>query len=253
MDLAALHQLGRDAWPTVELPAEAFATYLADREPTPARAADLYLACACARGDAEAIGRFEAAYFDDVRAIVTRLAGDAATADEALQQLREKLFVGGDRPRGITNYAGRGDLRGWFRVAATRVTLGLLRGRRKAEDVGALDTIAAGDADPELAVMRQRYAIEANQVLRDAFAELTPRDRNLLRQHFVDGLGIDALGKLYNVHRATTARWLEKARAQLEKRVRALLVKRLGVTTATAESILALVRSELHITLSSAG
>ena len=76
MDIVELHQLGRAAWPTVELAPEAFAAYLAEREPTPARAADLYIACACARGDEEAIGRFEATYFEDVRAIVQRLAGE---------------------------------------------------------------------------------------------------------------------------------------------------------------------------------
>jgi len=250
VNIAELHQLGHTAWPSVVLPPDAFAAYLAERECTPARAADLYIACACALGDERAIGRFEATYFQDVRAIVERLAGDTALADEALQLLRAKLFVADAKERGITNYAGRGDLRGWFRVAATRVALSLLRSRRKVEDEGALAQVAATQADPELAVMRERYAQEANEVLRLAFDELTPRERNLLRQHFADGLTVDALGAVYGVHRATAARWLEKARLRLEKRVRALLVKRLGVTTATADSILAMVRSDLHITLS---
>jgi RNA polymerase sigma-70 factor, ECF subfamily len=251
VEIAELHRLGQAAWPTVELPPDAFAAYLATRDGTAARAPDLYIACACARGDAAAIQRFEEAYFDEVRAIVTRLAGDPALADEALQQLRAKLFVADARERGIANYAGRGDLRGWFKVAATRVTLTLLRTRRKAEDMSALGNVAAPEPDPELAVMRERYAADANDAIREAFGELEPRERNLLRQYYTDGLGIDALGKLYGVHRATAARWLDHARTKLEKRVRAVLVKRLGVTTATADSILALVRSDLHITLSS--
>src|SRR5262249_73156 len=148
-------------------------------------------------------------------------------------------------PRGIAGYRGRGDLRAWLRVAATRVALGLLRARRRDADDGELTSLAAPDASPELALLRRRYTTEANAALRGALAELGVRERNLLRQHFVDGLGIDALGRLYGVHRSTAARWLERAKARFEQRTRALLIAQLGVSADTATSILAMLRSDL--------
>jgi RNA polymerase sigma-70 factor (ECF subfamily) len=252
VEIAGLYEIGRAAWPAIEVPRDVFEAYAAEREPSPTQAAAVYLACACSRGDAAAVGALEDAYFDTVRAAVGRVARDAAIADEAIQLLRTKLFVAGDdgKPPGIAGYAGRGDLRGWLRVAATRTAISLLRARRGVDEDGEIDRIAARGADPELSAMRRRYAAEANDALRTAFAALAPRDRNLLRHHFVDGLGIDALGRRYGVHRATAARWLEKARETLERRTRKLLIERLSVGAETAESIVRMLRSDLHITLS---
>jgi RNA polymerase sigma-70 factor (ECF subfamily) len=254
MNVAALHESGRARWPTIDVPLEDFATYVAERSPSPAHAPSLYLACACARGDARAVAAFEETYFAAVRVAIGRVAADDGVTDEAIQRLRERLFVadGDGRPPGIAGYAGRGDLRGWLRVAAIRITLSLLRSRRPGDGDGELDRITAADPDPEVAMMRREYGEEANHALRAAFAELDVRARNLLRQHFVDGLGIDALGRLYGVHRATAARWLEKARQTLEKRTRALLVKRLGVGGSTVDSIVRMLHSDLRITLSGA-
>src|SRR5439155_27001611 len=97
-----------------------------------------------------------------------------------------------------------------------------------------LDRLVGADPDPETALLRARYASAANEALREAFASLDARERNLLRQHFVDRLSIDDLGPLYGVHRATVARWLERAREALEARTRKLLMERLDVGGGTA-------------------
>jgi RNA polymerase sigma-70 factor, ECF subfamily len=251
MEVPALHASGKAAWPTIDVPLDAFAAYLAERDAEPGQAASLYLACACAGGDARAVAALEQTYFAALRTAVARLARDHSAADEAIQLLREKLFVpGSDGRRGIEGYSGRGDLRGWLRVAATRVALSLLRARRPGHDDALLDQIGATEPDPELLLLRRQYAAEANDALRAAFAELDVRERNLLRQHFVDSLSIDALGRLYGVHRATAARWLERARDTLERRTRAILIKRLGIGEGTLDSIVRMLRSDLHITLS---
>jgi RNA polymerase sigma-70 factor, ECF subfamily len=250
VDIAALHQLGRAAWPTIDVPLDAYAAYMAEREVGEERAVDLYLACACVQGNAGAVAEFERVYLEDARVAVARVTPDRAIADEALQLLRQKLFVAAGGSRGIAGYAGRGDLRAWVRVAAARVAISLLRGRRMPAEEGELAALVAGDPSPEVALIKKRYATEANTALRAALAELTVRERNLLRQHFVDGLGIDALGAVYGVHRTTCARWLRSAQAQLEKRTRALLIKQLGIGRDTADDIIAMLRSDLHITLS---
>jgi hypothetical protein len=65
--LRRLHRQATQAWPDVELGIEAWIDHVAPRvAPTDLSAVltdDLYLAAACARGDATAIRSFERAYF----------------------------------------------------------------------------------------------------------------------------------------------------------------------------------------------
>lgn len=63
--------------------------------------------------------------------------------------------------------------------------------------------------DPELSHLKATFAAEFKFALTLAIDELSVRDRNLLRQSVLDGLTIDQLGKLYRVHRATAARWVD--------------------------------------------
>lgn len=67
--LAALLDAARSAWPSVELERRAFLAYLADRidcsrAPIEAlhalRVGDLFVACACANGDEQALRAFDA-------------------------------------------------------------------------------------------------------------------------------------------------------------------------------------------------
>jgi RNA polymerase sigma-70 factor (ECF subfamily) len=44
-----------------------------------------------------------------------------------------------------------------------------------------------------------------------------------LRLSFVDRLTVDDLGELYGVHRATAARWLQRACEELSSRMRAII------------------------------
>jgi RNA polymerase sigma-70 factor, ECF subfamily len=77
----------RQRWPSVHLTEEDFVRYIADRPEAPAeRAVDLYLACACARGDEPAMHALEEAYFDEVD-MAWRRAG--ALIDRVRQPRRE--------------------------------------------------------------------------------------------------------------------------------------------------------------------
>ena len=80
-------------------------------------------------------------------------------------------------------------------------------------------------------------------------ASLEPRARTILRYAFVDRLSVDALGSLYDVHRATAARWLRAAHEALGQRTRELLIERLGVTSEELASVLALIQSSLDVSL----
>ncbi len=239
----------RAAWPDVDVPHEVFAAWLAARAPA-AHVADLYLACACARGDAAALAAFERQGWGAVDSALARLGADASQRDEVKQELRRKLFVGADAA--IADYQGRGELWKWLRAVAVRTWLNLDRrhGRERATGDGRLfaELAAPGD-DPELAHLKRRYRRELGECFAAALAELADRDRALLRYHAVDGLTIDEIGGIYRVHRTTAFRWIEAARERLSAHTHAHLSRRLGLAGAELASVVRLVRSQLDVSV----
>jgi RNA polymerase sigma-70 factor (ECF subfamily) len=114
------------------------------------------------------------------------------------------------------------------------------------------DRMRQPSVDPRLDDLRRRYRGDFAAAFRAALAALPVRERNLLRQHHMDGLTIDQLAGLYRVHRATAARWVARARTTLSGETRRRLMERLGVATQDADSIIRLVRSQLDLSLSAA-
>ena len=98
-------------------------------------------------------------------------------------------------------------------------------------------------------MLRERYREQVRAAIAAAFAALTERQRNVLRQYYIDGLTIDQLAALYHVDRATTARWVIGARTGVLDGTRDRLRAVLGVSSDEVESILRLVRSELDLSL----
>jgi RNA polymerase sigma-70 factor (ECF subfamily) len=213
---------------------------------------DLYLACACARGDVAALGAFDGAFLGEVDAAARRLGSGGPSVEELRQAVRQRLFVAAppSRPK-IAEYSGWGELRAWVRIVATRTALNAMsRVRREVSfDQDAFAFIATTDDDPELAYMKQFYADAFRLAFREAFEGLESRERNLLRYAFSERLTVDAIGEVYGVHRATAARWVVASHESLAGRLRSALVRRLGIHHEDYESIVRLVRSRLDITL----
>jgi RNA polymerase sigma-70 factor (ECF subfamily) len=103
--------------------------------------------------------------------------------------------------------------------------------------------------DPEMDYLRSRYADEFRAAFVTALGALPTRERNVLRLHLLDGLNVDRIGQLYDVHRATAARWLAHAREELFRHTRDTLRKELGLTQTEFASIVRLVRSELDVSI----
>ena len=99
--------------------------------------------------------------------------------------------------------------------------------------------------------MKETYRREFNASLERALDSLTARQRNLLRQQYIDGLSIDELGRLYGVHRATAARWAQAARLALIDATRQILDERLALTDSEFRSLVRLVISQLELRLDS--
>jgi RNA polymerase sigma-70 factor, ECF subfamily len=247
----------RQAWPDVDLPAEAFAARVAAVEPAALEqhGNDLYLAAACERGDRAAISVFERELVASGRPTVQAIDSNGAFVDDALQKLRASLLVGDDGSPRIAQYAGRGPLRAWLGIAAARIALTLRRSQQRKREVsgdddwsGALATIAT--ADPELELLKQQYAVAFTSAMRDAVAALEPRARTILRMSFVEALSIDDIGAIYAVHRATSARWIQRACEQVFEKTRELLAERLALSHTEMDRMNALVRSQLDVSLS---
>lgn len=246
--------LGRARWPTIRnLTYDAFRSYVDDSAIDPevlsARAADLYLAAAAASGDAEAVKCFDGEILADLPRWLSRLQLAPDQLDEVRQLLRAKLLVG--PPPKIGQYRADGPLGAWVRVAAVRAALDLCGATPIGRD-GDLDRVdpLISALDPERELVRNKFGPLFETALRDVVAQLTKRDRNLLRFHYVSGLSLDAIARIYHVHRATAVRWLAAIRDDIEAAVSAQLWQDHGVSPSQIRSLWNAVRSDVDVSLS---
>src|SRR5215510_5887513 len=123
---------GRAAHPAVDVPLDRFAAHVAaagaDDAGLDRHGADLYLACACAAGDARALARFDEHVLAPAAAAVRSIDASPAFLDEVRQRVRAALLVPDGAPAAakLTAYAGRGPLRAWVGVTAVRTALMML-------------------------------------------------------------------------------------------------------------------------------
>jgi RNA polymerase sigma-70 factor (ECF subfamily) len=255
--LQAMLVTAREAWPALTVSDEAFLTYVAERvtarDPMASlKSSDLYIACACLGGETQALLALETRCFPDVEHALARMKLSAARVDDVKQGLRQHLFVGnGTDPPHLVEYTGRGDLRAWIKVSAMRAALKVLRKEKReilVEDDALLDMGAAGD-DPEMQYVKQIFRSQFKTAFQRALDALTDREKNLLRQHVVDGLSIDEVGTLYQVHRATAARWITKARETLLGETRKHFMTYARISSAECDSIMRMVHSQLDMTI----
>lgn len=252
------------AWPELDLPPDEFVAYLAARlrageeasaQLATVRAADLYLACGCARSDARALQGFDRQYRRDTMRLAAQSVLPALTAEDAVQRIWQKLFVGsGSRGPRIASYGGRGSLKSWVHATVTRALIDMSREGKKVKqgvcfEDDALWGLQATGGDPEVGYLKETYVGEFTAAFRLAIAALTPRQRNLLRQHLVHSLSIDQLGTLYHIHRSTAARQLVGAREALLRETKGNLRRKLDIGRDEVDSIMRLIESRLDISL----
>lgn len=258
---------GRAAWPDLQVQARDLVEFvarqltadLADAALDGLRPADLYLACACSKGLPAALAAFDRDYMREVDIALARMRIGPPRLNDVKQLVRQRLFVGGGTAGAptsagkISEYGGRGDLRRWVRSVAVRTCLNELRkGKREVlvddDQLIAQHTISTAD-DPEVEYMKRTYANEFKAAFANALGQLGAREQTLLRYHHVDGLNIDEIGAIYRVHRVTAFRWIEKAKEQLVKATLEHLRARLKLPSAELDSVLRMIRSQIHLSL----
>lgn len=255
----------RRAWPTVVFDEAQLATFIGARLTggdlaaalAAAPAGDLAIAAACVAQEPTAHAAFESVLTEVAAAgAATRAPRDLV--DEVKQILRVQLLVARDgKLPGISGYRGKGPLRGWVRITATRELIRHLKKQQRETPIdgerdGARaleEALGSGASDPMLSQLKAEYRAEFATALREAIAALDPEDRTLLRQSLVEALSIDAIGAAFGVHRATAARWLARARAALVAATRARLAARLSMPVDQIDSVIRLVQSRLDASM----
>ncbi|CAN5913860.1 hypothetical protein BH11MYX2_BH11MYX2_38740 [soil metagenome] len=247
MTAVTLYLKGREAWPQIVVDDAAF-TAAVHRASEPMDGPELYIACACATGNATAIRAFEARYFTCIPGVAKRLSLSSDDASEIAQTLRQRLFVSQDgKPADVIEYAGAGRLAGLVQVAATRIGLNLRRGRKRIAD-GVLPDAPTVANDTMYA--KAEYRDHIKTALEGAATKLEARDRTLLRLHFVDRASIDDVATLYRVHRATAARWISAARDALVAHTRQHFLAATKLDAGDDAGLASFVESQLSLSLS---
>ena len=259
---ALIHALAeaRSRYPGVVVADSDFAAYLGERlKETEGNAAaiasratdDVYLACACVTGDDKALAALDSQVFAALPAAMGRLKLNSAAIEEAIQRARTKLLVGKEGQGKLIDFSGTGDLRGWVKVIAIRDAL--RTARKEKREVSLSDELEAAlpaeALDPELAYQRRLYHGEFKASFEAAVDELSARERTLLRQSIVYNSTVDQVAVVYQVHRATAARWIAKAREQLATKTRSHLRDRLKISESQFGSIVRLIESQMDLSM----
>jgi len=248
------------ACPTFVVPVDVFAAYVRERLATDVppevalrrmHALDLYLACACAHGNAEAIAAFDKRCLGPLDRALRRMGIDPDVIAEVKQTIRSRVLVGEGGRAEIVDFYGRGDLRGWVRVMAARHAFRMnSRARREVaiENDELLQRMVAPE-NPEIDYAKGLYRQQFKRAFEAALQALPDREQTLLRQHYIDGSTLDELATLYRVHRSTAARLLSRARTMVLEATRDQLISELQVPSQDLDSILRMIWSQIEITL----
>lgn len=248
---------GQRRFPEVELDADAFrASVRAHVGTDDVQGGDLYLATACARGDEAALRRFDADYLAKIPHWLKLPARDEEILREVRQRVAARALVGGNgTPPRIASYAGRGPLWAWVRIIALREHARLRSelGRQQAIEVNADDELAelarSGELSADMLAIRARYQPAMTEAFRAALAALSAHDRTLLRMVYVEGVSLQAAGRMYGVNKSTISRRLATVRADLLADAGRRLRHEIGIPVDELESLLGLMPRDLDVSL----
>jgi len=222
MDRREVWGRGREAWPEIDLSEERFAELTRELpEEDAGEAAELYLACAWVAGLASAGEVMARDYLPPLRRRLAKMRLAAHEIDEVVQQTCERLIGRDDEGRArLVKYARQGRLQSLLVVVGTHIAIDSFRraGREKS-DQDALVALAA-TSDPRADLMRLQKQTVFKAAIEAGLESLDPRERTVLRLHLIDGLTLDEIAEIHQVHRVTVSRWLAAARVAIVERAR---------------------------------
>lgn len=252
-DLDAILIAGSANWPgfrltLADLKDYAATTALADSALQ--NAADVVLVCACSKGIDAAVSALDRTIRDNVPMFLRRIDRDPEFVNDVCQRLQERLHSG--QPQRLATYNGSGPLLNWLRVMAVRLAVDAKRAQPPLSNVLAesfADHAVAESLGPDLQVLKARYGQSLVDAISRGLHALPRRHRAVLRLYLLANLSSDEIGRMYDVHRSTVARWIASAERSIFDFVRAEFRERWGLETCDVASLARLIRSQLAISL----
>jgi RNA polymerase sigma-70 factor (ECF subfamily) len=211
---------------------------------------DLFVAVACGLGDDVAISTVVNDVLPRARAAIAKIDSSSDFVDEMHQRVLKEILVGdqGVRPR-LEGYRGTGPLTAWVKTVAMRQAMKARNDRPPLADTDALTHAAAAQQSPELVFFQAQHRAAFNAIFAEAFGALEIRERNVLRHKYLDGLTVQQIGALYQVHHSTIVRLLKRTEQQLFEQVRSALRKKLSLSQGQLDSAVDALVSGLHQSL----
>jgi len=252
-DLDAILTAGGTAWPDfgvtlAELQSYVTRTPLGDSALE--NAADVVLVCACVKGVPAAINVLDGTIREKVPVFLKRIDRDAEFANEICQRLHERLLRG--EPPRLATYSGSGPLLNWLRVLTIRLAVDAKRAQPPLSSPFAdsfAEHMVADSASPDLQMLKARYGQSLLDAVSRGLRALPRRQRAVLRLYVLAHLTIDEIGRMYDVHRSTAARWIAAAERSVFDTVKSEFRERWGLATSDVASLARLIRSQLPISL----
>lgn len=214
-------------------------------------AEDLCLACACVERIPAAVAAFEARHLAILEPIVRSFKQLPVDPRDVAQALRLRLIVGSatEAPR-LASYRGEGELGAWVRVVVTRHLINLASKEGRETPIDVFDSLTSVADGPELQLLKASAAEDIRLAFAEAIATLAPRQKNILRYQYVDGLNAEEIARIYRVHRSTVMRWQSEVRNAVRLAMRDALSQRVKLSSGELDSFVRAALTGLEITLS---
>ncbi len=237
------YEKARAAHPGLQVPPARFARHLGRHLtaealdlPTAWLPEDLFLALGCLGAQPTALAQLD------------RWLRLGKRDEEVVQRARTKLLVG-QAPR-LETYAGRAPLKAWVGLVARRLAIDAARAHEAEGPAGPATLAGLIKATPELQLVERDAARRVTTALRAALEALEPRDRDLLRGHYLEGRTHAQLAEPLGASRSAVALWIEKAREKLLAQTRQRLQKATRLDSGELDSLLQVVESHLDLSFS---
>ena len=213
------------------------------------RLQELALARGCALGNEQAWEVFLTRYREKLYNAAHAVAPGDANARELADSLYAELYgtrsADGKRVSKLNSFTGRGSLEGWLRAVLAQEHVNRFRRQHRLvsmeEQVEAGVQFEAATPDPV-----QTVDARLREVTDQALGALSPEDKFILANYYLDNRTLAEIARLLGVHESTVSRKLEKATVATRKAIISALMK-LGMNRKEAEQAMEVEVTELSI------